>query len=328
MSVCSNPIFLVGLPRSGTKLLRSLLDGHTNISMLNVETDFLPYWVHLANELGDLSDYKNFQAFYSEIETCQYFFYSTQMRQMIQCKDWYDACETFSVADIFDKFVKIETNANEAQVWGDKTPKYIKCIPLITELYPGARIVHITRDVRDVSVSSNNAWGKSMLRTAAVWNDDIVKAHTIGKQLQDQYYTLQYERILESPKQELEKLCTFLDLDFEESMLTVDASTENLGDTQGATNVVATNKKKYKSRMSAKTLLRIEEAAKEGMDIFGYKADNQNLSFRPMTAYEKLTHSFRDKVKMIWKHIKTQGPLRGAQAIIKLYISDKKIREL
>src|SRR5262245_12693694 len=42
------PMFIVGMPRSGTKLLRGLLDQHPRIRILQTETEFLPFlsaWV-------------------------------------------------------------------------------------------------------------------------------------------------------------------------------------------------------------------------------------------------------------------------------------------
>ena len=51
------PLFLVGMPRSGTKLLRALLNRHPNISIMTNETEFLPYLVSHWESFGDLSDF-------------------------------------------------------------------------------------------------------------------------------------------------------------------------------------------------------------------------------------------------------------------------------
>src|SRR5690606_38522672 len=47
------PLFVIGMPRSGTKLLRNLLDRHPRIRILPWETQFLPFiraWVASRGE--------------------------------------------------------------------------------------------------------------------------------------------------------------------------------------------------------------------------------------------------------------------------------------
>ena len=48
----SGPLFVVGMPRSGTKLLRGLLQQHARIRMPDFETDFFPFLVRHVREHG------------------------------------------------------------------------------------------------------------------------------------------------------------------------------------------------------------------------------------------------------------------------------------
>mgnify|MGYP000529984615 CR=1 FL=1 len=54
------PLFIVGMPRSGTKLLRDLLNQHPKIHIAEIETHFLPFWFSQWKEFGDLSEKENF----------------------------------------------------------------------------------------------------------------------------------------------------------------------------------------------------------------------------------------------------------------------------
>ena len=58
------PLFIVGIPRSGTKLLRGLLDEHPMIGIPPIEIEFLPYWEKRWRDFGDLSDPYMFSKFY------------------------------------------------------------------------------------------------------------------------------------------------------------------------------------------------------------------------------------------------------------------------
>jgi hypothetical protein len=53
------PIFIVGRPRSGTKLLRELLNQHSRISIPFWESSFIPAYAGRARTLGKLDEKKN-----------------------------------------------------------------------------------------------------------------------------------------------------------------------------------------------------------------------------------------------------------------------------
>ena len=54
-------MFIIGFPRSGTKLLRDLLNNHSKINIPDIETNFLPYMNQLVNTTKNLEDKKNFR---------------------------------------------------------------------------------------------------------------------------------------------------------------------------------------------------------------------------------------------------------------------------
>ena len=63
MSAFHGPLFVVGMPRSGTKLLRGLLNEHSRIGIPLNETEFLPHWLRSWSAFGDLSSRTAFDAF-------------------------------------------------------------------------------------------------------------------------------------------------------------------------------------------------------------------------------------------------------------------------
>jgi hypothetical protein len=69
----SGPLFIVGMPRSGTKLLRDLLRGHPLIGIPTTEANLLPRWAAEWHRLGDLSDRERFAAFYRRAVRAPYF---------------------------------------------------------------------------------------------------------------------------------------------------------------------------------------------------------------------------------------------------------------
>lgn len=87
------PLFIVGMPRSGTKLLRSLLNNHSKISIPNSETEILPYWATYWKEYGDLTDFANFEKFYEKVRQSSFFYYMARHKgHCISAQEWHKAC--------------------------------------------------------------------------------------------------------------------------------------------------------------------------------------------------------------------------------------------
>ena len=85
------PLFVVGMPRSGTKLLRDLLNQHSAIGIPRIETEFLPYWFEHWERWGDLSDKNQFQHFYESVRTSSYFRYQADADALISRDVWFSA---------------------------------------------------------------------------------------------------------------------------------------------------------------------------------------------------------------------------------------------
>jgi hypothetical protein len=138
----SPPIFIIGCARSGTTLLRMMLDSHPRISC-GEETKFL------ADILAILSSH------WSLLET-----YGLP-------REWWVA----HIRDFYATF-QAEVLARRGRVrWAEKTPAYTLHLDAIDELFPGAMYVHVLRDGRDVVASFRDRWGyRAGVRAAnSVW---------------------------------------------------------------------------------------------------------------------------------------------------------------
>jgi len=268
------PVFEIGMPRSGTKLLGNLLNQHSRIAIDTRETDFLPYWLSQWQHYGDLSDESQFARFYESTLKLRYQRRRIREGSLVSCADWYDACRSYEPAAVFEALLRSSMRApyDSAMVWGDKTPAYLTQIPLLQELFPGARFVHIIRDVRDYCLSLKNAWNKSMLRATQRWVDDVTKARADGRS-RDSYLELTYEDLLDDPAGELERICEFLGLDFEPGMDVLKRGVERKGDAKDKDYILRGNQKKYLTRMNPRTRMSIEKIAGELLSELGYEVE-------------------------------------------------------
>lgn len=105
--------------------------------------------------------------------------------------------------------------------YADKTPRNLMNIPLLAQLFPEARVIHIIRDGRDVALSVLDVdFGPKDIGAAALsWKEFVSEGRTAGQRLGERYLEIHYEDILESPEKSVRSLCEYIDLPFDSVML-------------------------------------------------------------------------------------------------------------
>ena len=299
------PLFVVGMPRSGTKLLRDLLNQHPRIGIPRVETEFLPYWFENWSSWGDLADRDRFQSFYNNVSLSSYFRYQTKEDALISAQRWFEQCAQFTPQGVFEALLRHDGGAAATSnvIWGDKSPSYLRHLRMLSERFPEARFVHIVRDVRDYCLSIRNAWGKNMLRAAQRWTDDVADALQAESELGERVLLVRYEDLLNDTQGALERICAHLELDFDPAMILLGETAENLGDTAGATEVVSSNQSKYLDALSSKEILAIEVIAAETLRRLDYPVSYGGETKR-LSAAQQQAYKLSDAFQLVWSDVK------------------------
>lgn len=304
------PLFIVGMPRSGTKLLRTLLDQHPLIGITQFETEFFPYWVRNWSKFGKLSEYDNFQKFYMKMLKVPYFLYCSRSGSLIKCETWYHLCEDYTPARVFEALLRhdVMAPAGSKKIWGDKSPGYLKYMRLLKQHFPEAKFVHIVRDVRDYCLSINKAWGKNMIRAAQRWVDTISWARHDARQFRQDYFELRYEDLLQKPARTLGDLCCFLGIPFEERMLALKRPTENIGDARGKRGILSGNKSKFLTRMDPGTIGKIEKISWHVLKDLNYPVSTYPKVER-LPRYKMQLYRLLDALNLIITNLRRHGPI-------------------
>ncbi|MEW5987747.1 MAG: sulfotransferase [Chloroflexota bacterium] len=206
------PIFIVGVHRSGTTLLRYMLNSSPRI-YIPPESDFIPRF------FGRYPDHplteKQVDSLLATIFT-RYRFVGEWRGERPEAAAFLAAMADRSPAAFLDTLYSQYTEQNGAVRWGDKTPIYASYVDLLARLFPQAQFVHIIRDGRDVALSMLEKWGQKewhidLYFTARNWVRRIRQARASGARLgAARYYELRYEALTQDPAGQLKPLCQFL----------------------------------------------------------------------------------------------------------------------
>lgn len=166
--------------------------------------------------------------------------------------------------------------------WGDKTPIYVRSLPLLGRLFPEARFVHLVRDGRDVALSYLSVpWGPGTIWQAAhKWRRDVTAGRAAGAVLgPGRYLEVRYEQLVREPRPVLERVCAFAGLSFHEEMLNherdaedrIQAPPDGLPYHASAARPPTPGLRDWRSQMPARDVLAFEAVAGRLLSELGYE---------------------------------------------------------
>ena len=220
-------IFLIGVGRSGTTLLQSMLHAHPEIYFCR-ETHFVKQYI--SKEVsGRRYRSKDIERLRKDILSDPLLSeYSEKLLKGIAgCQ--YGADNKYISACVF---AHLGRSLSNKRYFGDKDPMNVNYLPQIKTAFPDARIIHIVRDPRDVIHSRiKSEWGSRRSTTwhCAEYGYSIEKSRNEGPILFGKNYTeVKYELLLEDTEAELRRLCEFLCLEFSSEMLNYERKAASL----------------------------------------------------------------------------------------------------
>ncbi len=206
-------LFVVGCGRSGTTLLRAMLDSHPALAV-PPESWFV---ATLGRRYERRFDRDRFEVdLLAHGRFARWGLDPEAVSRSIRAADPSDVAT--AVRSVFAAYAASRGKPRYA----DKTPGYVLDLPLLARLFPEARFLHLVRDGRDVAASvAAGHFGPSSLHQAALyWARHVERGRAAGGDLgPGRYRELHYERLVSDPAAALQEVCAFAGLAFEPAML-------------------------------------------------------------------------------------------------------------
>src|SRR5919108_2531245 len=137
--------FIVGATRSGTTLLRLMLDAHPEMAIPS-ETHFIPDLIK-AYRLESTSPERLAEVVTSHRRWGDFHLDAAELLERFR------AIDPLTPGDAIRAFFELYAEREGKARWGDKTPGYVREMHRIESVLPEARFVHLIRDGRDVALS-------------------------------------------------------------------------------------------------------------------------------------------------------------------------------
>ena len=205
--------FVVGVGRSGTTLLRLMLDAHSELAM-PPETGFIPDLIKAARPDDATVDDLVYAV------TSHRKWGDFQLEEADLRRRWNDV-DPIKPRPVVRGFYELYAEVQGKPRWGDKTPGYTMHMRRISRVLPEARFVHVIRDGRAVAHSRMKTLSLrevEMEKVARRWRRRLRKAQRQGRKL-DHYLEIRYEELVRDPEANLRAVCDFVDLPWEDGML-------------------------------------------------------------------------------------------------------------
>jgi hypothetical protein len=210
--------FIVGCARSGTTLLRAMFDAHSEIAIPG--ESYFAVWLGRRRGRYETPDGFDTERFLGDLLPDHWFRHwgvaDADVRAAL------DAASPATFPDAVRAVYRCYAVTHGKTRYGDKTPTYVRYIPVLARDFPESVFVHLVRDGRDVALSLLDApWGPQTFADAALhWRDNVAAGRRAGRALGvARYCEVRYEDLLADPEREARMLCRFMGIAYEPAML-------------------------------------------------------------------------------------------------------------
>jgi hypothetical protein len=272
------PFFIIGNDRSGTTMLRLILDRGQEAA-IPTESMFVGDFAR-AREGKDFSDHE------SAVRLTRSVWEHPKVRlwdlpgPAPEPPLGLDHASAYRVA-LEAPYRAYATREGKSR-WGDKTPYYLAFVDRIVDVWPEARFLEVVRDGRDVALSviplpfgANNVWA-----AARVWAAGIRLGQGARRRYPGQVLTVRYEDLVSAPEEHVRRICDFLAMTYRDEMLHIEETPKDkiVGDQREWFSKIwqginQTSVGKWRTKMSRDDQRLFVAVAGRELELHGYEVD-------------------------------------------------------
>ena len=268
---------IFGSPRSGTTLLSSILNSHSDV-LIPDETDFIVPILFIFDRIKDPNAGKNL------IKNL----ITSSTRFPFSIGEYISKEEVFKIiddteyvpSDILNSIYQFMATKHGKKIGADKSPNDLFNFHMFLKegvFDSDIKIIHIVRDVRDVflSIRKTRFWLRNIeFCFPRKWSESNLLLYNVMKGNSKQYFFIKYEDLIGFPEDKLKEISKFIGIPFEKEILNFE---RRINRHQGEAHHLNVNKPfleqrigVWKKEMDRVTREMCETQAKECLELFKY----------------------------------------------------------
>ncbi|MEK6592433.1 MAG: sulfotransferase [Pseudomonadota bacterium] len=289
----NSPFFIVSAPRSGSTMLRLILDAHPRLAVPPPGWLFDLVYPYLYS-YGDFGQHQNLLALAEDILGTPTV---SKWPLKLAAEDLVRASAAPTFAGLYDALHRAYAQAEGKQRWGEKTPRNGLWIDEIRSLFPDAQFIHIVRDGRDqaIDISDSVLWPNSVYSGASLWQRYVTAIRDSAARLpEDAYLEIRYEDLCAAPEATIRKLCGFCGEDFDARMLSPHETrsakswSEHPLHAKTAQPISTRFCEMYRTRLPAADVEVLDSLIGDALKCFGYPVSGKTRAVQPRLAAQFL----------------------------------------
>lgn len=274
------PIFVVGVSRSGTTLLRTMLNAHPEIQLLG-ELQYFGGILPLRERVPRLEDADDVEELCDLVARTYAFQYLKRGEELLAgVREALLEASFPSYPLLHREFLTQYAKLYGASRCGEKTPENVRYLRPLLSLYPRARFIHLVRDPRDVVTSLLGVpWASPDLLTNALrWKIQVTFARDERiRSRSGQFHEVRYEELVTEPERCLRAICGFLDETYSPEMLSFHETAGREVDIEGepwkartAQPLDTSSLGRWRAELSDRQVALLQAVCGDEMEYFGY----------------------------------------------------------
>jgi Sulfotransferase family len=273
------PVFIIGVGRSGTSLLQSMLNAHPELAF-TPETHFFRRYV--ADDIAR-----------AHLENAGAKVFAEQLaldtdfaRAEVSIESLLTGSAPLDLLEVFRQLLGSCATGEGKHRVGDKDPRNIDYLPALARAFPAGYVLHVIRDPRDVLLSRTKAaWSatRPWWSHPLIYREQLRRGRQLGAELfGERYLEVRYEALISDAESALREVCELVELDWSPAMLDFGASAAKLVDPRELSwkketlgPLLSGNAGKWREGLSDVQVRYTEQVCAEAFDELGYERSNE-----------------------------------------------------
>jgi len=308
-------VFIGGMPRSGTSLMRDIIGSHPDVAMFPGE---LPVTTLLAGAFPE-----PFPPGKDEIERLVEAFveHPRMERAGIELDrrpilDGLAAEPAITRITVLTHVMRQHARQAGRPRWGVKEPLTEFCADRLLAELPRATVVHMVRDPRDVVSSQRAIWGSEaqhVVSTTYAWRRSAALAHRQPQARARGYVAVRYENLVADPAAVVAAICEGVGIAYRPELLLLSArppwwvNSSDPTSSKGRADIFASAVSRHVRDLPVADCCFMQLRARDEMERWGYQ-----LRGVPLTAADRSRVGLRFAQEAAWRPVKWWRDRRAA----------------